>query len=575
MTSRYVKLSQRDHVLQRPDTYIGSIGKEVRNDYVFDGSKIIKKDVTYSPGFLKIFDEILVNSADCFNRGAPMTTLKVSIANDHIIVFNDGCSIPIEKHSEGCYVPELIFGHLLSGENFDDSEERTGAGRNGYGSKLTNIFSNIFGIEIHDGAHKYVQTWEKNMSSATKPKITKSSKLASITTTFFPDFTRFGMTEIDESTRSILVRRVYDMAAVLGKVRIFLDGKRLDVKSPKDYFELYMDTKPVFESVVGGWDIGVTIADEFRSVSFVNASSTRGGTHVDAIVNAISKAVVEAASKKKIVVKPSVVKNKLFVFVNAMVVNPTFSSQTKDILTSKNIKCTPSTAFLKKAVSLVLDEVIAETNVRESLTEMKSLKKTDGAKKSRLTGIKKLTDASWAGTKNSGLCTLILTEGDSAATLATAGLAVIGRERYGIFPLRGKLLNVRDASVASITANAEITAIKQILGLQNGKVYKDASSLRYGSVMLMTDADVDGSHISALVMNFFHAQYPSLMEVPGFLKKFSTPIVVAAKGPDVAEFYSLPDFEAWKQKMPDYSKWTIKYYKGCELIFILPYKTIH
>ncbi|AGE55728.1 DNA topoisomerase II [Acanthocystis turfacea Chlorella virus MN0810.1] len=559
MASRYVKLSQRDHVLTRPDTYVGSVAKEAREEYVYTGDAIVKKSVSYSPAFLKIFDEILTNSADCFNRGAPMTTLKVSIDADHVTIFNDGCSIPIEKHDEGCYVPELIFGHLLTGENFDDTQERTGAGRNGYGSKLTNIFSKKFDVEIYDGAHKYIQSWSDNMTNASKPKVTKSSKAGSITTTFYPDFERFGMSSIDEDTRSVLVRRVYDMAAVLTKVKIFLDGKRLDVKGAKDYFEMYTDAKPVFETA-DGWDIGVCPSDEFRSVSFVNASSTRGGTHVDLIANAVAKAVSEAALKKKVTVKPAVVKNKLFLFVNARIVNPSFSSQTKDILTSKNVKCSPSAAFLKKAVSAVLDDVIAETNVRESLVEMKNLKKTDGAKKVRLTGIKKLTDAAWAGTKHSGMCTLILTEGDSAATLAISSLAIIGRERYGVFPLRGKLLNVRDASVSSITNNAEIVAIKQILGLRNGTTYKDASSLRYGSVMLMTDADVDGSHITGLVVNFFHAQFPSLLEIPGFLKKFTTPIVIAKRGKDMKEFYSLPDFEDWKKTSGE--KWSIKYLKG-------------
>jgi len=562
MTSRYVKLSQLEHILKRPDTYVGSTQKEIKSEYVFKDSKIIKKDVMYSPAFLKIFDEILQNSADCYNRGSPMTTLKVTIGTNHVVVYNDGCSIPIEKHEkEDVYVPELIFGHLLTGENFDDTEDRMGAGRNGYGSKLTNVFSKMFGVEIFDGTHKYVQTWTNNMTDTSKPKITKNTRPGSITTTFYPDFERFGMTSIDDETRSVLVRRVYDMAAVLGKIKIFLDGKRLEVKSPKEYFEMYVETKLTFETV-DGWDVGVASSDEFKSVSFVNAATTRGGTHVDLVTNAVVKAIVEAASKKKITVKSAVVKNKLFVFVNAKVSNPAFSSQTKEILTSKNVKCSPSAMFFKKAVALVLDDVIAETNVRESLVEMKSLKKTDGSKKARLTGIKKLSDAAWAGTKNSGLCTLILTEGDSAATLAIAGLAVIGRERYGVFPLRGKLLNVRDASAASVAANAEISAIKQILGLQTGKIYKDTSSLRYGSVMLMTDQDVDGSHIAGLVLNFFHAHFPSLMTIPGFLKRFTTPIVVAKKKTDTIEFFNMPDFENWKSSTSDYSSWKTRYFKG-------------
>jgi DNA topoisomerase II len=566
MADRYVKLSQRDHILLRPDTYVGSVEPQLRNEWVYENGRIVKKDVTYSPALLKIFDEILTNSADCFNRGGAMDTLKIAIEPNSVTVYNNGCTIPIEKHeAEKCYVPELIFGHLLSGENFNDSEERTGAGRNGYGSKLTNVFSKHFAIEITDGTKKYTQIWSDNMSVVGKPKITKSSKEPYISTTFFPDFPRFGMQQFDGDIISLMTRRVYDVSASLGKaVKVFLNGKRLDVKSPEDYFSLYIgnkgDIKRAFESV-GGWDVGVAYSDDFTAVSFVNSSVTVGGTHVNLVVDAIAKGVVEAAAKKKTIVKPALVKSKMFLFVNAKVVNPVFSSQTKEILTSRNAKVSLSDVFIKKAVAILLDAVIAETNVRSSLVDEKLLKKTDGAKKNRITGIKKLTDAAWAGTKHSGMCTLILTEGDSAATLAIAGLSVVGRERYGVFPLRGKLLNVRDASVSSISNNAELVALKQILGLQAGKTYTDASSLRYGKVMIMTDADVDGSHISGLIMNFFHASFPSLLMIPGFLKKFITPIVVASRGKETKEFFSLPDYEDWK-KTVDSSKWMIRYFKG-------------
>jgi len=565
MTSRYVKLSQREHVLHRPDTYIGSTELQTKNEWVYEHNAIVKKDVTYSPGLLKIFDEIITNSADCFNRGGSMNTLKITIDSESVTVYNNGCSIPIEKHdAEKCYVPEMIFGHLLSGENFDDAEERTGGGRNGFGAKLTNVFSKRFAVELTDGAKKYAQVWSDNMSMAGKPKITKSSKEAYISTTFSPDFPRFGMQNFDGAIVSLMTRRVYDMSASLGKaVKVFLNGKRLDVKSPEDYFSLYIggknDAKRAFENT-HGWDIGVARSEEFTAVSFVNSVVTRGGTHVNTVVDTIAKAVVDAAAKKKIPVKPALVKSKMFLFVNARVANPVFDSQTKEILTSRNAKVVLSDVFIKKAVSVLIDSVIAESAMRSSLMEGKLLKQTDGVKKNRVTGIKKLTDAAWAGTKQSSLCTLILTEGDSAATLAIAGLSVVGRERYGVFSLRGKLLNVRDASVSSISNNAEITAIKQILGLQAGKIYRDTSSLRYGKILIMTDADCDGSHISGLIMNFFHASFPSLMAIPGFLKKFITPIVVAKRNKKVEEFYSLPDYEDWKKTL-DSSKWSIKYYK--------------
>ena len=110
-----------------------------------------------------------------------------------------------------------------------------------------------------------------------------------------------------------------------------------------------------------------------------------------------------------------------------------------------------------------------------------------GKKKSKLLGIPKLEDANMAGTRNSHECTIILTEGDSAKSLAMAGIEVIGRDKFGCFPLRGKFLNVREAAAKQIGLNPEISNLCKIIGLTIGKKYEDVSSLRYGSCMIMTD----------------------------------------------------------------------------------------
>lgn len=118
-----------------------------------------------------------------------------------------------------------------------------------------------------------------------------------------------------------------------------------------------------------------------------------------------------------------------------------------------------------------------------------------------------------------------LTEGDSAKALAISGLGVVGRDYYGVFPLKGKLLNVREASHQQIMKNEEIQNVAKILGLTFGKVYDNCSSLRYGHLMIMTDQDHDGSHIKGLLINFLHHFWPSLLQIPGFLQQFITPIV--------------------------------------------------
>jgi DNA topoisomerase II len=155
-----------------------------------------------------------------------------------------------------------------------------------------------------------------------------------------------------------------------------------------------------------------------------------------------------------------------------------------------------------------------------------------------------------------------LTEGDSAKALAVSGLSVVGRDNYGVFPLRGKLLNVRDASVKQVIANEEISAINQILGLTPGKVYDSTKELRYGHLMIMADQDHDGSHIKGLVVNFIHNFWPSLLKIPGFMMEFITPIVKASKGKQTLSFYNLPEYEHWREENGGGKGWKIKYYKG-------------
>jgi DNA topoisomerase-2 len=322
----------------------------------------------------------------------------------------------------------------------------------------------------------------------------------------------------------------------------------------------------VYEKFGDRWEICIAPSDgQFNQVSFTNAICTsKGGTHVNYIADQVVKYLCETLSKKhkQAGVKPFMVKNYLWVFVNCLVENPAFDSQTKDTLTLRasafGSKCQLPDNFLKKVASCgITDAILSFANFKAN----KELKKGDGAKRQRLVGIPKLDDANEAGGKNSQDCTLILTEGDSAKSLAISGLSVVGRDRFGVFPLRGKLLNVRDASASQITGNAEINNIKQILGLQHGKVYTDTKSLRYGHLMVMTDQDHDGSHIKGLIMNFLHHFYPSLLKLPGFLIEFITPIIKATKGKESISFFTMPEYENWREST-NTKGWKIKYYKG-------------
>ncbi|KAJ2789471.1 DNA topoisomerase 2, partial [Coemansia helicoidea] len=316
------------------------------------------------------------------------------------------------------------------------------------------------------------------------------------------------------------------------------------------------------------WEVAFAVSDgQFRQVSFVNNINTlRGGTHVNCIADQITKSFLESTKKSKVQIKPHQVKNNMWLFVNSKIVNPTFDSQTKETLTLRvsafGSKCEVSDDFMRNVMKSDLKELVDMMVKRK---EERDLKKTDGTRTSRITDIDKLDDANLAGTKHRRDCTLILTEGDSAKTLAVAGLGVQGRDKFGIFALRGKPLNVRDATTSQITANQEFTNIKKILGLKHGVKYTSTEDLRYGHVLIMADQDVDGSHIKGLLVNMFDSQYPGLLEVDGFLQQFITPVVRVTNGrtKERINFYTEAEFKQWHANQPDSAKgWTSKYYKG-------------
>ncbi|CAN6253652.1 unnamed protein product [Urochloa humidicola] len=579
----YQKKTQLEHILLRPDTYIGSVEKHTQMLWVYEGGQMVNRSVTYVPGLYKIFDEILVNAADNKQRDDKMNSLRVDIDVEGccVSVFNNGDGIPVEVHQEeGIYVPEMIFGHLLTSSNYNDNEKKTTGGRNGYGAKLTNIFSTEFVIETADGRRlkKYKQVFSENMGKKSEPQISKCRQGENWTkVTFKPDLAKFNMTHLEDDVVALMRKRVVDMAGTLGKtVTVEMDGQKVPVKSFSEYVNLYLksvygdtlDTKQRASESNDRWEVCVVPSEgQFQQVSFVNRIATiRGGTHVDYITNQVATYVMNLVNKKNksANMKLHNVKNHLWVFVNALIDNPAFDSQTKETLTTRQgsfgSKCELSSGFLKNVEkSSIVTNALSWAEFKLD----KELKKTDGSKKSRISGIPKLEDANEAGGKDSHMCTLILTEGDSAKALAMSGISVVGRDHYGVFPLRGKLLNVREANHKQIMENAEIQNIKQILGLQHGKQYDSTKGLRYGHLMIMTDQDHDGSHIKGLLINFIHSFWPSLLKVPSFLVEFITPIIKATKGSKTIAFYTMPEYEDWKRKLgASASSWTIKYYKG-------------
>ncbi|ETE68670.1 DNA topoisomerase 2-alpha, partial [Ophiophagus hannah] len=564
----YQKKSQLEHILLRPDTYIGSVEQVTQQMWVFDEEEGLNcRDVTFVPGLYKIFDEILVNAADNKQRDKNMSCIKVTIdpENNTISVWNNGKGIPIVEHQvEKMYVPALIFGHLLTSSNYDDDEKKITGGRNGYGAKLCNIFSTKFTVETACKEYKklFKQTWTENMTKAGETKLKHFVGEDFTCVTFQPDLSKFKMTVLDKDTVALMSRRAYDIAGSAKDISVFLNGKKLPVKGFRSYVNMYIkdkvdDTgnalKVIHEEVNDRWEVCLTMSERgFQQVSFVNSiATTKGGRHVDYVADQIVNKLIDVVKKKNkggVGVKPFQVKNHMWIFINSLIENPTFDSQTKENMTlqTKNFgsTCKFSEKFIKGAVGCGIVESILNWVKFKAQTQLN--KKCSAVKHTRIKGIPKLDDANDAGSKNSVSCTLILTEGDSAKTLAVSGLGVVGRDKFGIME------------------NAEINNIIKIVGLQYKKNYDDEESLkslRYGKIMIMTDQDQDGSHIKGLLINFIHHNWPSLLK-HRFLEEFITPIVKVSKNKEEIPFYSIPEFQEWKNSNTNFKNWKIKYYKG-------------
>lgn len=421
-SNKYVKLTQREHILKRSETYVGSKNTEKIKMYVIKDNdlsniEVEKRDVNNNPAFIKLFDEILTNASDHAIRTDKVKMIKVIIEDKKIVVENDGDTIPIKIHpEEGVYNAELIFSHLLTGENYDDTEERVVGGRNGLGAKLVNVFSKKFKVECCDGKQLYRQWTKNNMLDIEEPEILKaptgSKKFTRIT--YYPDYDQFDFDHLTEDLRSIMYKRCLDVAAYIPKVRVSVDGKTIPVKRVSDWMKMHLpeDAEFFHETYDNGWEVGIAKSTEhgFESVSIVNGISThKGGTHVNHIALDISKKI---SSKMKKIDWPFV-KNKLFLFLISQVPNPTFDTQTKENLTNRmtvdiHQNSEMSDSMLRKIMkSEIVQSIVDEQEMREKL----QLKRMGGGKKSTI-NLPKLQDANKAGTRESDKCHLFLCEGD-------------------------------------------------------------------------------------------------------------------------------------------------------------------
>lgn len=559
---KYKILSQLEHIILRPQTYVGSNKPHTENKWLLDSGKFIKKEVTIIPSFIKIFDEVLMNSVDESKRNKKLNRIEVTIdLKENSISVLDNGGIPVVIHQEyGIFIPEVVFGALMSGSNYNDDDERVVAGLNGLGAKLTNIFSKKFLVTTCDGKKKFHQEFTENMRSRTPATISNSRK-AFTEIKWYPDLEKFGMTCIDDDHFQILKKRVIDVAACNNGLEVVLNGEKINLKSFEEYVSLYVGNSFSESNKDKTWAISVALSESgFQQVSFVNSTETYdGGTHVEFIMSQI---ITELRAfflrKHKTDVKPSELRNHMFLFLNSTIINPAFSSQTKEKLITEQKEFNDLFEVSSKLVNAILKSEI----VHSILDWIQQKKIADESKAARqlnksLDKIKvdKLIDAKGKDRRN---CQIFLFEGDSAQSAFRKYRDIATQ---GAFSLRGKFINAAEITTQKLVDNNEVVNLMAALGLKLGQKIKP-SDIRYGKVYLAVDADYDGNSIAGLLINFMFKYWPELFEMK-MIYKLETPIVIAKnnKSKKKMPFYTSTEYQKWLEKVTP-KDWEIKYKKG-------------
>lgn len=610
--SKYKKYEQIEHVLNCSGMYIGSIDQVTRNEFVYDQEKnlITRQDITVPQGLERLFIEGITNASDNVGRSKRNKVnpgiIQIDMNENVISITNGGVSIPVEIHpEEGVYVPEMIFGSMMTSSNFDTEKHEAGA--NGLGVKLINVFSKKFEVEIVDSVSKlsYYQKWEKNMSIRHEPVIMSSKKSSYVKITFEAELERFGYEIYPKDAFDLFHRHCLDISLnsivtvrfnedIINCSNIVDYAKLLHGKDIENYivhYEWPLDTQitrkktgeeeskseyvsPIARICV----LDTPYSNEEFNVSFVNSMMTRdGGDHVNAVLKAVSTGVVDminTASRQKsgkntkALVNIKDVRSHISLVILFKTTNPGWSSQAKTSYVHTRGKPPIKFNFNEKTLKSMLNWKLV-TCLNSIIDGKKStiLSMTDGKKKKNI-GAFPGYDANDAGEEDPDIshkCVLLGVEGDSASGYAKYLIAALkAHDTMGYLKFKGKPLNVSKAKDDKIAKNKEIFFLKLVLGLEEGLDYsldENFYKLRYGRFIFLTDADVDGDHIKALGLNVFFERFKGLLE-RGYVQWLSTPILRATKGKKVLKFYTLPQYEQWKETDEASGNWKTKYFKG-------------
>lgn len=586
------RLLPREHVRLRPGMYIGSIRPEEVEEWVYDRTRNepVKKINNIPEAIKKCFHEIIGNAGDNVvrsrERGFDPKQIEVIMNDTTITVTNYGNPIPIKMDKTGTkLLPETIFNDFMSGSNYKQDQQRQLIGTNGLGAKIVFVFSTEATVHVWDHVNKkeFYQVHKNGLETSSEPVVKPyNGKESKVVISYTLDFPYFGLTQYNDMVYDLFARYTMDYSLSCNITTRFNEHEfsiQSTTQMASFYFEKHILETAIYNkgnvSVKGSHQktpMEITILDtpfEGHAIAFVNSLMVPSGVHVDSIYKEIADTILPEINTEingKAVLTVKDIKQHVSLVVNCRLPNPEFKSQTKSELTHPSpILNIPNTILAPMKKWQLVDRL---KNIIEQ-KESTQLSKTDG-RKTRHVNILGLTDANFAGTSKSTQTILYLTEGNSAANYASKSRK--DNDIEGVFPLRGKLINVMRASTSQIINNAEIRSLKEIIGLQEKVDYSDDANykrLRYGKVRIMTDADNDGKHIAMLIYNFFRKFYPSLTK-RGFIELRMTPIIRAWKGnkkdrkkaKNVHKFYTNAQLEEWKTITADWQSHHFKYYKG-------------